>query len=284
VVGLVLHRLTTFPTPVALNLFLVAFAGAALALLIGLIALVQIWHNGYAGAGGAAIGILLPLLMAIWPLAYLQAYRNMPALNDVTTDLTSPPRFTVLAKQRVESNNGPVYPTARFAELQQKSYPDLRTFVIDRPVEETFELVEETAARLKWKVVLADAPVGKTAKGGLLEAIDQTLVMGFTDDIVVRVEGNLNRSRVDVRSASRYGAVDLGQNATRLRRFLAELKARSETTSPQIAGRRGLRSTRTGAMAKRAKDKLPEKAASRSERDRAQSSAQRARAQKETPR
>jgi len=284
VVGLVLHRLTTFPTPVALNLFLVAFAGAALALLIGLIALVQIWHNGYAGAGGAAIGILLPLLMAIWPLAYLQAYRNMPALNDVTTDLASPPRFTVLAKQRVESNNGPVYPTARFAELQQKSYPDLRTFVIDRPVEETFELVEETAARLKWKVVLADAPVGKTAKGGLLEAIDQTLVMGFTDDIVVRVEGNLNRSRVDVRSASRYGAVDLGQNATRLRRFLAELKARSETTSPQIAGRRGLRSTRTGAMAKRAKDKLPEKAASRSERDRAQSSAQRARAQKETPR
>ena len=283
-VGLVLHRLTTFPTPVALNLFLVAFAGAALALLIGLIALVQIWHNGYAGAGGAAIGILLPLLMAIWPLAYLQAYRNMPALNDVTTDLASPPRFTVLAKQRVESNNGPVYPTARFAELQQKSYPDLRTFVIDRPVEETFELVEETAARLKWKVVLADAPVGKTAKGGLLEAIDQTLVMGFTDDIVVRVEGNLNRSRVDVRSASRYGAVDLGQNATRLRRFLAELKARSETTSPQIAGRRGLRSTRTGAMAKRAKDKLPEKAASRSERDRAQSSAQRARAQKETPR
>jgi len=284
VVGLVLHRLTTFPTPVALNLFLVAFAGAALALLIGLIALVQIWHNGYAGAGGAAIGILLPLLMAIWPLAYLQAYRNMPALNDVTTDLASPPRFTVLAKQHVESNNGPVYPTARFAELQQKSYPDLRTFVIDRPVEETFELVEETAARLKWKVVLADAPVGKTAKGGLLEAIDQTLVMGFTDDIVVRVEGNLNRSRVDVRSASRYGAVDLGQNATRLRRFLAELKARSETTSPQIAGRRGLRSTRTGAMAKRAKDKLPEKAASRSERDRAQSSAQRARAQKETPR
>ena len=63
-VGLVLHRLTTFPTPVALNLFLVAFAGAALALLVGLIALVQIWHNGYAGAGSAAIGILLPLLMA----------------------------------------------------------------------------------------------------------------------------------------------------------------------------------------------------------------------------
>ena len=74
VVGLLMHRLTSFPTPVALNLFVVAFAGAALALLLGLIALAQIWHNGYAGAGSAAIGILLPLLMGIWPLAYLRAY------------------------------------------------------------------------------------------------------------------------------------------------------------------------------------------------------------------
>jgi hypothetical protein len=283
VVGLLMHRLTSFPTPVALNLFVVAFAGAALALLLGLIALAQIWHNGYAGAGGAAVGILLPLTMAIWPLAYLPAYRSAPALNDVTTDVATPPRFTALARQRVEANNGPVYP-ARYAELQQKSYPDLRTLVIERPVEEAFELVEETAARLKWKVVAADAPAGKTAKPGSLEAIDQTLIMGFTDDVVIRVEGNVNRSRIDVRSASRFGVVDFGQNATRVRRFLAELKARSETTSPQIAGRRGLRSTRTGAMAKRAKDKLPEKAASRSERDRAQSSAQRARGQKETPR
>jgi hypothetical protein len=284
VVGLLLHRLTSFPTPVALNLFFVAFVGATVALLAGLIALAQIWHSGYGGAGGAAVGILLPLLMAVWPLAYVQAYRNMPALNDVTTDLASPPRFTALAKQRVENGNGPIYPAARFAEVQQKGYPDLRTFVIERPVEESFELVEETAARLRWKVVASEAPVGKTAKGGVLEATDQTLVMGFTDDIVVRVEGNLNRSRIDIRSASRFGSFDLGQNATRVRRFLAELKARSETTSPQVAGRRGLRSTRTGAMAKRAKDKLPEKAVSRNERDRAQSSAQRARAQKETQR
>jgi hypothetical protein len=283
-VGLALHRLTTFPTPVALNLFFLAFAGAGLALLAGLVALAQIWRSGYAGAGSAAIGILLPLLMAVWPLAYLQAYRTMPALNDITTDPTSAPRFTALAKQRVEGNNGPIYPAARFAELQQKVYPDLRTYVVDRPVEETFELVEDTVARLKWKVVTTEAPVGKTAKGGILEATDQTSIMGFTDDIVIRVEGNLNRSRIDVRSASRYGSIDLGQNATRVRRFLAELKARSESTSPQVAGRRGLRSTRVGAMAKRAKDKLPEKAASRNERDRAQSSAQRGRAQKETQR
>ena len=47
----------------------------------------------------------------------------------------------------------------------------------------------------------------------MLEATDQTMIMGFTDDVVVRVEGTLNRSRIDIRSASRYGVVDFGQNA-----------------------------------------------------------------------
>ena len=64
----------------------------------------------------------------------------------------------------------------------------------------------------------------------MLEATDQTMLIGFTDDIVVRVEGSANRSRIDVRSASRYGRFDLGQNATRVRRFLAELQARAEAT------------------------------------------------------
>ena len=170
----------------------------------------------------------------------------MPPINDITTDSTSPPRFVALAKQRVEGNNGPIYPAARFAELQQKVL-SRSAHAGGRPsVEETFELVEDTAARLKWKVADPEAPVGKTAKGGILEATDQTIIMGFTDDIVVRVEGNLNRSRIDVRSASRYGSIDLGQNATRVRRFLAELKARSE-----IDGRPGRRPPRTALDAHR---------------------------------
>ena len=39
VVGVVLHRLTSFPTHVAVNLFAVGAAGAGLAMLVGLVAL-----------------------------------------------------------------------------------------------------------------------------------------------------------------------------------------------------------------------------------------------------
>jgi uncharacterized protein (DUF1499 family) len=284
-IDVVLHRLTPFPTPVAVNLFAVSAAGAGLAILVGLVAFIQIWRRGYKGAGSAAVGILLPLFVLAWPLTFLPALLKQPALNDVTTDWAAPPRFVELAKQRTDGANPAAYPAERFAVQQQKAYPDLRTFVMDRSLEETFELVEEVVRKLRWKVAIAEPPVGKPAKGGRLEATDQTLLAGFTDDVVIRVEGAGRSSRVDVRSASRYGTHDLGQNAIRVRRFLTELQARVDSTAPAaVAGRRALRTTRAGTLVKRPKERDQKKAESRSGRDRAQSSAQRARGQKETQR
>jgi hypothetical protein len=287
-VGVVLHRLTPFPTPVALNLFLVCVAGAGLAVLAGLVAFIQIWRRGYGGAGSAAIGILLPVMALAWPLTYVPAFLNLPRINDVTTDVATPPRFATLAKQRTGDANPAAYPAQRFAPEQQKAYPDLRTFVVDRPVQEAYELVEEAVRKLKWRVVATEPPVGRPAKSGTLEATDNTLVVGFTDDIVVRVEGSVNRSRIDVRSASRHGQYDLGQNATRVRRFFAELQTRIDSTGPGV-GRRGLRTARSGAMVKKLKEldrKKAEKkkAESRSGRARVRSSAQRAPERKETQR
>ncbi len=55
-VGLVLHRATSFSTAVAINLFFVGYAGAAVAMLVGAVALVQIWRTGFGGAGSVAVG------------------------------------------------------------------------------------------------------------------------------------------------------------------------------------------------------------------------------------
>jgi hypothetical protein len=275
-IGLVLHRLTSFPTPVAMNLFVVGYAGSALAMLIGLAAMTQIWHTGIAGAGSAAVGVLLPLLAFAGPLAYAVTHLDLPRINDVTTDWTTPPQFAALAK-RAEGTNSSAYPGQRFADLQAKGYPDLRTLVLDRPVDEAFELVEEAVKRLRWRVAASEAPgSGRQARSGTLEAVDHTLLVGFTDDVVVRVEGNASRARIDVRSASRYGTFDFGQNAQRVRKFLAEVQARAEATGPiGIASRRGLRAARTRALLKRQKEAGQQKAESRNVRGRAPSDAQR---------
>ena len=58
---------------------------------------------------------------------------------------------------------------------------------------------------------------------GRIEATDQSLVMGFTDDVVVQVKGDDTRAQIDVRSVSRYGMHDLGANAARIRALFEEI-------------------------------------------------------------
>ena len=282
-ISLVLHRATSFSTVVAMNLFLVGYAGAALAILIGAVAFAQIWRTGFGGAASVAVGVLMPLLMFAGPVGYAVAYHNLPRINDVTTDLASPPKFVALAR-RTGGANSSAYPGQNFSDQQAKAYPDLRTLVVERSAEEAFELVEEAARKLRWRVVAAEPPTGRPVKAGILEASDQTMLVGFTDDIVIRVEGSANRARIDARSASRYGSFDFGQNASRLRKFLAEVHARAEATSTGIAGRRGAASARARALLRRQKAGDPEKAESRTGRGPAQSNVQRAPAQKERQR
>ncbi|MGC1325745.1 MAG: DUF1499 domain-containing protein, partial [Xanthobacteraceae bacterium] len=55
-----------------------------------------------------------------------------------------------------------------------------------------------------------------TARDGIIEAVARTPILGFRDDVVVRVRPTVDGARIDVRSASRYGRNDLGTNASRV--------------------------------------------------------------------
>lgn len=288
IVTLTLHRFSAMPTPLALNLFAVGLAGAGLALLVGLVATARIWISGDAGAGSAGVGIVLPLVALGGPLAYLIIHYDRPWINDATTDSANPPAFVALA-QRPPGANPVAYPGQAFAELQARAYPDLRTLVLDRSVEEAFELVEEAVKRLRWRVVAEEPPMppsaGRSAEPGIIEATEQTILVGFTDDIVIRIEGGAKRARIDARSASRYGGVDFGENAARLRRLMAEVRARAEVTpTAAVVSKERTPGAAARALLKRQKARDQQKAESRNARGPARSDAQRAPARKETPR
>jgi uncharacterized protein (DUF1499 family) len=279
-VTLVLHRFG-LPTPLALNLFVAGLAGAGAALLLGLAASARIWFTGEPGAGAAAVGALLALAALAGPLAYATAYHDLPRISDVSTDVTEPPQFVELAKRPAGAN--PIAYPREFADLQAKAYPDLRTLELDRSVEEAFELVEEAVRRLRWRVIAEEPPtIGK--EPGLIEATEQTLIVGFTDDIVIRIEGGASRSRIDARSASRFGSFDFGQNADRVRRFLAEVRSRAEITPSAATAARGRSDGGARALLKRRKARDQQKAESRNVRDPERPGARRAPARKETPR
>lgn len=272
-VALLLHRVFALPTAVAMNLVGVALAGALLAILLGLYASIDIWRKGTPGAARILVGLGLGLAILVLPALVILAAGNYPTINDVTTDPADPPAFRTLAAARTGMANPPAYPGAAFAEVQRKAYPDLVPMVINRPPSETFDLVVDALKRLHMTVV-AEEPPTPEAPAGRAEAVDRTLVLGFYDDIAVRVTGDETSTRVDLRSSSRYGRSDFGQNAQRLRDIMREIVARLEATVP-AAGTAG-DVARNKKTLKERKSAAPEKAGGRKSRDDAPPGARRA--------
>ena len=283
IVALAAHRFGPMPTLTAFNLVIVAFIGAVVALTLGLASSIVIWRQGCAGALRVTFGIVLALALLSWPLAFLPAYRSLPAINDITTDANSPPKFVELMKLRGPGTNTSTYPIT-YAKLQAQAYPDLKPMFIDRPVEETFEIAREAVFRQKMTIVREQAPESGPGRSGVIEAVDRTLVFGLYDDIAVRVDGDNMRSRIDLRSASRFGRHDLGRNAERMRRLMREIVARLEATIPSATGESYVKWRKRGprTVVKHALDAVQKKGKSDSakeERPPAKTSSKRSRSQ-----
>lgn len=174
-------------------------------------------------AGGVLFSILAlcgGIVVFVVPLQWRLAVARVPPIHDITTDTTHPPQFVAILPLRRDAPNPANYGGAEVAAKQLAAYPDIKTPIINASPEDTFARALDTARRMGWRIV-ADVPAE-----GRLEATDTTFWFGFTDDIVIRIEGAGYRSLVDVRSVSRVGRSDAGTNAARIREFLRRMTAR----------------------------------------------------------
>ncbi|MEL6622630.1 MAG: DUF1499 domain-containing protein [Pseudomonadota bacterium] len=228
-----LHRLFDLQTSVFLNVLLVAFALGALAILLAIVGFASIWRTGTRGTGAAAAGTLIGLVILTWPASYAPQVITQAPLNDVTTDFEAPPEFNEIAKLRPVGANATRYSGRAASRVQEALFPDLRPLIVDRPADETFELVVQAIRRTGHEIIAETEPEGPRA--GRIEATARTLILGFRDDVVVRVIGRARRSRVDIRSASRWGRYDFGANARRVRSIIRAIRQRLNATVPRGA-------------------------------------------------
>ena len=99
-------------------------------------------------------------------------------------------------------------------------YPDLQVRTYSRDVASVARAVQRVVERLpRWTFVGA----GQGPGGAEVRAVHRTLVFRFSDDVTVRVRAEGGRTKVSVRSKSRVGKWDFGQNARNVRELLAEL-------------------------------------------------------------
>ena len=89
--------------------------------------------------------------------------------------------------------------------------------------DDAYQLILRAVQALGWKIIDQSAPGGRAGLGHI-DAVARTLVMGFPDDITIRVQPLAGQTKIDVRSVSRYGRNDFGVNARRIERFAEELQ------------------------------------------------------------
>ncbi len=203
----------------ALATFAAALIFAGLAILLAFGGFVVIWRQGLTGLGRAVTGLLVGLMLLAYP-GYL-AYRGskLPQISDITTDPGNPPRFGVLARLRPRGSSA--YPGAQTAALQRQAYPEIDPLEYDAPSATAYRVALAIVTKRSWHIVDAVPPA--TRRDGTIEAVARTMIMGFRDDVVVRVRGDARNARIDVRSASRYGFQDFGTNAKRVAALLSDI-------------------------------------------------------------
>lgn len=225
VVGLVTVRWQLLP--VGPGLLLVSFAAAVLAI-YGLLASPVVCYKTLFRkpvSGRTLTRCFMGLApVVIFLLSVGVEGLRAPAIHDITTDMANPPQFILAADDRDEADHPVTYEGEIIARLQERAYPTITSGIYPLASEAMKNAIETTLKQLEWRTL------GETSleDGGFqFEAVDQSFLFGFEDDVVVRVTPQQNGSKVDVRSASRLGLGDLGANAGRIRLFFETLEENS---------------------------------------------------------
>ncbi|MEQ8298272.1 MAG: DUF1499 domain-containing protein [Nitratireductor sp.] len=202
--------------------------------LVGLLALVALgaavsgllalWEHGGNGAGRLIFAIILagltlaPFGVGLWRMI------EYPRLADIATDLVEPPRFRAAAILRDPRANaiGPI--NGIQAALIEDTYPQVDGRRYPLAPDRVLETIQALMARRGWAIIERRGN-WQQDREVTIEALAGSYLLLLPADVAVRITDEGETTFVDMRSASHFGAHDLGDNALRIMRFLADLDA-----------------------------------------------------------
>lgn len=213
------HRFGPIATPEFLWLLAIVAALALVALVLAVAALRRVWREDDSGGGAAFVGLVLAMVVLAPFAAGVYGFVTYPRLYDIATSAQEPPAFRSAAQGRDPRANALGAISPEDAAAMQAAYPELvrRSYVL--PVADVAQAV------LRVGEARGFALVGRTDEGGsiLIEFTGYSALMAFPSDVAVRLRQEGATSHVDMRSASRFGTHDQGENAARIANFLDAL-------------------------------------------------------------
>lgn len=169
--------------------------------------------------------LMVSILLALVPIAIMGQNvfkaNKYPFIHDITTDTQNPPVFVAANALRSEEEHDLTYAGQELADQQLVAYPNVTPLLLALEPNEVFAKAKALMIERGWEIVAEQSDTIPFT----LEAVDTTALMGFKDDIIVRISGSNedSQSTVDMRSMSRQGKSDLGKNAARIHTFLRQL-------------------------------------------------------------
>jgi uncharacterized protein (DUF1499 family) len=227
-VSILIVRFAFLEMKPALATFFGALACAGLSILVSLAAFAAIWQNGSRGMSRILLALVIDVAVLAYPAYLGLQYRKLPPIHDITTDPIDPPRFDALARLRAgDGANTAVYAGLYSAEQQRRTYPDIEPVDLEVPVQRAYEITLQLINRRKW-LVIDERPPSPPRRIGHIEAVARTPIMGFREDVSIRVVPDGDDSRIDIRSSSRYFESDLGSNAARVAKLIDDLNTAAD--------------------------------------------------------
>jgi hypothetical protein len=107
---------------------------------------------------------------------------------------------------------------------------------VDASAQSAYDAAMAVISKRRWQVINTRPPQ-PGRREAYIEAVARTPIMGFRDDIAVRIRPVGQGARVDIRSASRYGRHDFGTNASRVRALISDIDDLTGNEKPDAPAR-----------------------------------------------
>jgi uncharacterized protein (DUF1499 family) len=198
-----------------------SWAICALGVLVGLGVSLTILFSDQSQLWLFAVIAILPFAVAA-PMVINDL--RYPRINDVTTNVDNPPEFVAALKASPNAGRNMSFPEGNRSIVQAK-YPNIQPLILDASLELVFEHIEDSArSQTGWVITRCDK------RNQILEGEVSTSFFRFVDDFIIQVTEQNEKARIDMRSKSREGLVDAGENAKRIQSFLSELLGKHQDT------------------------------------------------------
>jgi|GEM_PF-6369278 len=209
ILALIIHYINIIDNNLYYVFILAVLILAGASLLFAILTIMDLWRYGYKG-GLQALRAVIYSILVLAPISFgYYEFFVKPEINDVSTDIDTPPKFLVQCKY---SDKAP--------RLMPSTAMPAR---YDTSIEEMIKAVKNLAIAENWTIATELNDI-KNNKNYYIEIIRKTLMGGFASNLVARIhQEDQHNIFVDARAHSCNLKSDAGLSNSFIEKFMEHL-------------------------------------------------------------